>query len=212
MLSFDSEAFYASLAHYNAAIWPAHIAAYALSLAAVLLLFVRTAWSSALIAALLAAAWIWIGAVYHLQHFATINFMAPLLGIAFIAQGLLLAWAGVMTRHVTFGFTRGLAPAAGLVLAALAMLGYPALAWIAGHSWPQLPVLGVAPGPTVIFTFAMFLLTRGQAPVHLVIIPLLWSLIAGTAGWSLGMPLAALLPFVGLGAFALIVWSNRARA
>lgn len=212
MIPFDSVAFFSNLAQYNEAIWPAQIVGYGLGLAAILLLFLRTAWSSALIAALLASAWIWMGAVYHWQHFATINFAAPLFGLAFIVQGALLIWTGVLRRRVTFRFEPGLAAWAGLLLVAFAMAAYPVLAWLAGHGWPQLPAFGVTPCPTDSFTMGFLLLTSGRAPLHLAIIPLFWSLVAGSAAWFLDMPLDAALPVLGLSAFALILWKNRAEA
>jgi uncharacterized protein DUF6064 len=212
MIPFDSVAFFANLAQYNEAIWPAQAVAFALGLVALVLLFARTAWSSMLIAALLAASWLWMGAVYHLQHFATINFLAPILGLAFILQGLLFIWTGLIRRRVTFGFAPGVAAWTGLALAVFAIAGYPALAWGLGHGWPELPAFGVAPCPTGIFTFAMLLTTLGRSPVHLAIIPLLWALISGTAAYFLDMPLDIVMPVIGLGALALIVWKNRAQS
>lgn len=212
MIPFDTAAFFANLAQYNEAIWPAQVVAYALGLAAVFLVFLRSRWSSALIAAILAAAWIWTGAVYHLQHFATINFWAPVFGVAFILQGLLLLWTGVAKRHVIFGFEPGLAGWLGLAFLAFALAGCPALAWLLGHGWPQMQGFGTAPCPTAIFTLGMLLLTLGRSPVLLAIIPLLWSLVAGITAWSLRMPLDASLPALGLSALALILWKNRGQS
>lgn len=212
MLPFTPEVFFSNLAHYNAEIWPAQIIAYGLGFAAIVLLFMRTAWSSPLIAALLSAAWMWIGAVYHLRYFATINVAAPLFGIAFVAQGILFAWTGVITRRVTFRFKPGLAAWVGLALAAIAMVVYPFLGWLAGHGWPQAPVFGVAPCPTTIFTMGLLLLTHGRTPLHLAIIPVVWSLIGGTAVWLLDVPEDILLPLAGVGGLWLIFRKNRAAA
>lgn len=209
MIPFDSVAFFSNLAEYNEAIWPAQIVAFALGLVALLLVFVRASWSSVVVAALLAASWIWMGAIYHLQHFATINFLAPVFGLVFILQGLLLLWTGVIRRRVVFGFESDLPGWIGLAFVTFAMAGYPSLAALLGHGWPQLPAFGVAPCPTTIFTMGLLLLTHGRSPVHLAIIPLLWSLVAGSAAWLLNMPLDATLPALGLSAFALILWKNR---
>jgi hypothetical protein len=212
MLPFTPEVFSANMAQYNEAIWPAQVVAYALGLVVVLLLFRPTAWSSRLIAALLAAAWIWIGAVYHLKHFATINFAAPLFGLAFIIEGLLIAWSGVVMRRIIFCFRTDAASWTGLAFIIFAMAVYPLLGWFAGHAWPHAPLFGVAPCPTVIFTMGLLLTTEGRAPLHLVVIPVLWTLVGGSAAWLLDVPEDLSLPVAGLAGLALIVWKNRTAA
>ena len=210
MLPFTPEVFFANMAQYNEAIWPAQTVAYVLGLVVVLLLFRPTSWSSRLIAALLAGAWIWIGTVYHLKHFATINFAAPLFGLAFIVEGLLIAWSGVATRRITFRFRADAAGWTGLALVTFAMAVYPFLGWLAGHAWPRGAVFGVAPCPTTIFTMGLLLLTEGRTPPHLAIIPVLWSLVGGSAVWLLSVPEDLALPIAGLGGLGLILWKNRA--
>jgi hypothetical protein len=210
MLPFTPEVFFANMAQYNEAIWPAQAVAYVLGLVIVLLLFRPTSQSSRLIAALLAGAWIWIGAVYHLKHFATINFAAPLFGLAFITEGLLIAWSGVITRRVTFRFRADAAGFAGLTFVTFAIVVYPLLGWLAGHAWPRVAMFGVAPCPTTIFTMGLLLLTEGRTPPHLAIIPVLWSLVGGSAVWLLGVPEDLALPIAGLSGLGLILWKNRA--
>jgi hypothetical protein len=210
MLPFTPEVFFANMAQYNEAIWPAQAVAYVLGLVIVLLLFRPTSQSSRLIAALLAGAWIWIGVVYHLKYFATINFAAPLFGLAFITEGLLIAWSGVITRRVTFRFRADAAGFAGLTFVTFAIVVYPLLGWLAGHAWPRGAMFGVAPCPTTIFTMGLLLLTEGRTPPHLAIIPVLWALVGGSAVWLLGVPEDLALPIAGLSGLALILWKNRA--
>ena len=210
MLPFTPEVFFANMAQYNEAIWPAQAVAYVLGLVIVLLLFRPTSQSSRLIAALLAGAWIWIGVVYHLKYFATINFAAPLFGLAFITAGLLIAWSGVITRRVTFRFRADAAGFAGLTFVTFAIVVYPLLGWLAGHAWPRVAMFGVAPCPTTIFTMGLLLLTEGRTPPHLAIIPVLWSLVGGSAVWLLGVPEDLALPIAGLSGLGLILWKNRA--
>jgi hypothetical protein len=52
----------------------------------------------------------------------------------------------------------------GVALIAYAVVIYNALGYVLGHSWPNLPVFGVAPCPTTIFTFGMLLLATGPLP------------------------------------------------
>jgi len=55
----------------------------------------------------------------------------------------------------------------------------------------------------------MLLLTAGRTPLHLALIPLLWTLIAGAAAWVLTIPQDLALSAAGVAAFALILWKNR---
>jgi hypothetical protein len=210
MLPFTADVFFSNLAHYNQAIWPAPIVGQVLALAVLLLVLLPAGWNSRLIAFLLAAAWVWVGVVYHLMHFATVNFAAPLFGAAFVIEGLLLAWAGVATQRISFRFHADPAGWTGLVLVLFALVEFPLLGWSAGHGWLRL--VGTASGPTVIFTIGMLLLAKGRTPLYLMIIPVLWSLAAGTAAWKLEIREDIALPVAGVVGLALVLWKNRSAA
>lgn len=213
MLPFTAEVYFSVLERYNGAVWPAQIFAYGLALAAVAMAWVPFSGSGRAVAGLLAAAWAWIGAVFHLDHFATINFAAPAYGALFIAQALLVAWTGLLRGRLDIGFTGDPYGWAGFGFAAYALVVYPLTAWLAGHGWPQTPLVGLAGAPTIIFTIGLLLLVRGRAPVHLAVIPVIWSLIAGATAWVLATPEDIAVPVAGLGGLALILRKNaRARA
>jgi hypothetical protein len=97
---------------------------------------------------------------------------------------------------------------AGVALAAYAIVGDPAFAWITGQGMAGVRVVGLAPEPTALFTLALLLLADGRAPLYLAAIPVLWTLIAGATAWTLGMPQDLVLPLLGLAAFALLLWKN----
>jgi hypothetical protein len=163
------------------------------------------------IAAILALAWAWNGAVYHMMYFVTINFWADIFGALFIVQALLLLWTGVVRGRLTFRIGDDAASWIGVSLAVFAMIGYPPIGWALGHGWPRAPMFGVAPCPMTIFTMGMLLLAAGRAPVHLFAIPVLWSLIGGTAAWFLGVTEDLALPVAGLGGLVLALWKRRSR-
>jgi len=196
MLPFSREAFFAVFAHYNAAIWPAHIAAYALGGLLVLLALKPRPGNGRIVAAVLAIAWLWMGIVYHMLYFAPINWGAWVFGTFFIGQGLLLAWAGIRGK-LDVHFKRNLFGAVGLGFIAFSMILYPLIGLATDHGWPRGPMFGVAPCPTVIFTVGMLLITTPRAPVHLLIVPVLWSLIGGAAAWQLGILEDLALPIAG---------------
>jgi hypothetical protein len=211
MLSFTAEVYFSLLEQYNRAIWPAQIIAYALALGALFLACRPMRHGSRVIAAALAAAWLWTGIVFHWLQFATISFAAPVIAACFVLQGVLLLWTGVLRGRLAFRCRRGVAGAAGLALAAAALFLHPVLARLTGYRWPQADLVGVAPDSTVLFTVGLLLLSDGRTPWYLLAVPLLWSIVAGLTGWFLGGPELLVLPALGVCGLALILWADWAR-
>ena len=209
MLPFTAEVFFSVFEQYNRAIWPAQIVAYGLGLVVVLLTLRPVPGGNKVIGALLAAAWAWIGVVYHLMHFAAIDVAAPAFGAVFIVQALLFGWTVAIGGKIVFRFRADVFGWTGLGFVLFAMAVYPLVGWLAGHGWPRAPLFGVAPCPTTIFTLGVLLLTEGRTPLRLVLIPVLWSLVGGTAAWLLSVPEDLALPLAGLGGLGLILWKNR---
>lgn len=187
MLPFSPEQFLAVFAAYNAAIWPVQIAAYGLGLIAVVGTLnpgPRCPW---IVAAALAGMWLFTGVAYHWLSFAAINPAAYSFGIAFVLQACLLAYAG-WTGRLKFGGARSpMGRVIGLALILYAAILYPLIGLVA-HGYPAVPLLGVTPCPVTIFTLGCLLLTRVPVPWWVIAIPILWSLIGGTAAFLLRVP------------------------
>lgn len=211
MLPFGQDAFFALFEQYNYAIWPAQIVAYGLALAALALAARPVVGAGRMIGAILALAWAWNGVVYHVLFFATINFWADLFGAFFVVEALLLLWIGVVRGRLDFRVGRDVYSWIGVALAIFALAIYPLIGWGLGHAWPRAPMFGVAPCPMTIFTMGLLLLAAGRAPLYLAIIPVLWSLVGGTAAWFLGVTEDLALPVAGLGGLALVFIKNRRR-
>jgi hypothetical protein len=110
----------------------------------------------------------------------------------------------------SFRFRQDVLGWSGLLLCLLALVAYPLLGWLAGHGWPRAAAFGVAPAPTVIFTFGMLLLLEGRAPLYLAVIPLLWSLAAGSAAVvRLGILEDSSVLLAGVVGFGLLLWKRR---
>jgi hypothetical protein len=209
MLPFTAEILFSSFETYNLALWPLPILAPVLAVAIVLLTLRRVRHGDRAIGALLALAWVWIGVGYFILHFAAFDFAAPLYGGLFVVQALLLAWTGFVRGRLAFRFGADLFVWCGIVVALAAALAGPLGDGLFGRGWASARVVGLAPGPTAVFTLGMLLLTAGRTPLHLAIIPLLWTLVAGATAWILSIPQDLALPIVGVGAFALLLWKNR---
>jgi hypothetical protein len=89
------------------------------------------------------------------------------------------------------------------------MLGYPLLGSAFGHLYPVSPVFGVAPCPTVIFTFGLLLWSTARVPGYVLVIPFLWSLLGFSAAVSLGMREDYGLVVAGLLGTALLLLRGR---
>ena len=211
MLSFTAEVFFSLLGQYNGAIWPAQIVAGLLGLGALFLASRPARGSDRVVAAILAAAWLWVAIVFHWTYFAAISFAAPVAAACFAVQAVLLFWRGVLRGGLAFRFRRDLAGWCGLGLGLFALAIHPLLGGLAGRPWPSAEWFGVAPDPTVIYTIGLLLLIDGRRPLGLMAVPLLWALAAGAAAWFLAMPEVLLLPAIALAGLVLMLWQNRRR-
>ncbi len=207
-LPFTTEQFLAVFAAYNHAIWPAQIIGYGLGIAVVVLALRPVRYAGRIIAGILGLYWIWMGVAYHLLHFSAINQAATLFGLAFVVQGVLFLLVGGLAGRLAFCADRSLMGLVGAAFVAYAMIGYPLLGAAFGHVYPTAPVFGVAPCPTVIFTFGLLLWTATRVPGYLLVIPFLWTLLGFSAAASLGMREDFGLVLAGLVGTGLIVWRD----
>lgn len=207
-IPFTVEQFFSVFGSYNDAIWPAQIIAYALGVLAVFF-GIRAGRSSArVVSAVLALFWVWMGVFYHILHFSTINPAARLFGVFFILQGLLIALIGSIRNRLSFSSVLDPYTIVGWCFIAYAMIVYPLIGIALGHSYPQVPMFGVAPCPATIFTFGLLLWVRNQIPIYLLVIPFLWSLIGVSAAFKLGVPQDYGLGVAGILGTILIVRRN----
>lgn len=195
---------------YDDAIWPAHIVAYALCFLALWITLRSFAGSARLVAAVLAAVWIWNGIAFQMLFFSKINWIAWPIGLLFVIQGLCFFVVGAARNRLDFRFAPdSLAGKCGIVFAAAALIVYPLLQSPLGLGWPGTGLVGVAPGPTTLFTLGLLLMVEIRAPVFLFAVPLMWSAIAGAAGLVLMVPQDIWLPAAALLAVILSVFKNR---
>lgn len=187
MLPFTRAQFFEVFAAYNVAVWPAPLVASALGLLMVVGLLRPVPGRDRLVAAGLAAMWIWTGIAYHALHFAAINRAAFGFAALFVLQGLLFVEAGVLRGRLVFGGARGARAGLGWSLVAYAGVLYPLLGLAAGHAYPALPMFGIAPCPVVLFTFGVLLLATAAVPRRLLVIPAAWAIVGGSAAFLLGV-------------------------
>ncbi len=198
---------------YNEAVWPVQVLAYGLALLMLDFVVWPSPQKTRLVAGGLAAMWLWTGVAYHAMYFSTISAAAWGFGALFLIQGLLFIEAGVLRRQLAFGLAEGWTGWLGwlgLALVAYSSLVYPLLGQTLGRGYPAMPTFGITPCPVTLFTFGLFLLTTAPIPRRLLVIPVVWSLIGGSAAFKLDIPQDWPLFASGLTVIALL-WRDAAR-
>ncbi len=185
-LPFNSTDFFNVFGLYNSAVWPLQTFAYVLALFVLFLYLKRHPDAGKATFILLSLLWLINGIGYHLIYFSAINKAAFVFGGLFVVQALLFAWMAYKTP---------IAPpeimparrAAAVAIILYAMVLYSLIGHFSGHVYPNAPVFGVAPCPTVIFTFGVLLLSTDRLRWALSLIPLLWALVGTSAAFVLGV-------------------------
>lgn len=207
-LPFTEEQFLNVFRDYNVSVWPMQVFLVLTGLAAVFFAVVPRRASGRIITGILSFLWLWIGAVYHLLFFRTINPAAVLFGALFLLQGLLFVYAGLVRKSLGFHFRTDAYGLTGAALLLYAFVVYPTLGYILGHGYPSSPTFGL-PCPTTIFTFAILLWAERRVPVYILVIPFLWSLLGFSAAISLGIFEDIGLLVAGVVATGLVIIRNR---
>lgn len=179
-LMFSPRTYWRLVEQYNRDVWPAQPLAAGTAL--LLLLWLSAAPradASRVVAAALAATWLWVGWAFHWQRYATINWAAPYFAVAFGLEAALLVVLGVLTRgrHRPAGVAgRNL----GWALTVSGLLLYPLAGLAAGRPWSQAEFFGVMPEPTAMATLGLVLAGAQPYRKSLFIVPVL-SLMSGFA-------------------------------
>ena len=173
-LLFSPRTYYRTVELYNLAIWPAQLVGLAIGLAIVAMLVRNGRHRDRIIAALLAACWLWIGWAFLYQRYAQINWVAPWFAAAFALEALLLAGIGAVAGRVAFQPASARGFWIPIALIVIIDLGYPLLAPLTGRSWTTAEVVGVAADPTALATVVILALARGRVRWLVLVVPLLW--------------------------------------
>lgn len=187
-LPFTTEQFFAVFAEYNMAVWPAQFVLVAAAFATVVAAVVSPSPTKGqFVSAVLAGLWAWLGIGYHLAFFSKINPLAYGFAAVSLAACAIFLWQGVLMKRLRFAWSGGVRSFAGGTCIVFAILGYPAWAIAAGHTYPAFPTFGL-PCPTTIYTIGMLGLLVKPAPVSVFVVPVVWCLIGGQSAFLLGVP------------------------
>lgn len=202
-IPFTTELFFNVIENYNLSVFPAQIFISILALASVFLIHSKSRWKNKLIGGYLALLWIWIGIVYHLIFFTSINQAAYLFGAFFILQGVLFLFETIGRENLQFEFKRETSNVFAYFFIIFGIIIYPILLYFLEGSLNKTITLGL-PCPSTILTFGFLMLTSKKFPKYLLIIPLLWTFVGTSAAFNFGvypdymMPLSAIIAIIYL--------------
>jgi hypothetical protein len=186
-LPFTREEFFGVFAAYNDHLWPFSVVLWIVT-AAVFVLTIRIPLRMNRTASiLLAVHWAWPALAYHVAFFSAINRAAYLFAALFLIQATLLTWIGVIRNRLQFEEKRSGRQSFGYALVIYALI-YPLLG---------VPAFGI-PCPSTILTIGFLVGANGGFPTALIFIPIIWSVIGGSATILLGVSADAVLLFAGI--------------
>jgi hypothetical protein len=190
-LPYTLEVFFVSMERYNREVAPVTVAA----TAAILVAFGLAAWprargatwSARVLAGVLGLCWCAVGALHQLGHMAKLDFLAPVYGVAWITEGVLLIVAGTVVGGLRFALGNRLTRVVGSGLVLLGAVAYPLAVVLSGYSAASAPLPGTAPGPTAIVTSGFLVAARGPRwlRVALSTMPVAWGGVAAASAYLL---------------------------
>jgi len=197
MIPFSAEVYFSLFEDANLAQWPAQLIAYGLAVCIITLARKPSRFGDRLIPVILAAGWCWIGISFFDRVLSPVLWAAWIFKVAFLFQAVLFLATAFLPKPIPFhmhadniGWTAGSLLVVGLLI-------YPVLAAQLGHAWPLAQLLGVAPGPSVVFTIAVLSLAPGTMSRLLAVIPALSVLISAYVAWDLAIWEDLLLALAG---------------
>jgi len=200
--TFRLDTYYRLFESYNAAIWPAHVAAIFLGAAvAWLLRGPAGAGRARLAAGILAATWLWTAIAFHATHYATIHRAARSFAWAFGLEAALLVGVAVLGGKRAPARPGDRAGRVGLALVVFGLAVQPVVGLLFGRTWRQVEVFGVAPDPTAVATLGAVLLAGGRVRWLLLALPVAWCAFSGATLLAMGTPAGWVM--VGAAALAL---------
>lgn len=195
-LPFTPAHFFEVFAAYNRVLWPFALALWLYALAGVIVFARSRDGSRRFVVTLLALQWAWVALAYHAAFFSRINPAAWLFAGFFLTQSVLFVWLGIVRAelHFSSGGSPRHVVAWALIIYSLV---YPAIVQLEGHAFPAAPTFGV-PCPTTLLTIGFLLAADPPWPRVIAIVPVAWTVVAGSAAVLFGVRADLMLWVAGI--------------
>ena len=182
---FTPEQFFEVFEEYNTAVFPAQFLFIGLGILGIVLIHKQKNYGNYFITGFLGFLWLWIGFIYHIGYFTSINKAAYGFGALFILQGAFFV-RELFRSNLEFNLKRNTRTYLGYFFILFGLLLYPLFGYLFGAEFNTTISLGL-PCPTTILTFGFFMLTNSKFPKYLLIIPTLWAIIGTFAAVNFGV-------------------------
>lgn len=207
-MPFTAEQFFQVFRDYNLSVWPMQVIMNLLAAFIIFSAIKKYKYGNAIISGILGFLWLWTGIIYHLIFFTSINKAAYIFGTMFIIQAILFLYYGIFINIFSFIYKTDIYGITGIISVVYALIIYPVIGFIAGHTYPDNPTFGL-PCPSVIFTFGILLFSNKKMPVYILIIPLLWSVIGFFAALNFSVYEDIGLLIAGVTGLGMILYRNK---
>lgn len=182
---FTPDQFFEIFEKYNSAVFPAQFVFLLLGILAIIFLHSKGRSKNYYIGGLLSLLWLWIGIIYHISFFTSINKAAYAFGSLFIIQGIFF-FIELLRNRLEFNFSGKARDYIGYFFIIFGLIIYPTISYLLEGSWSRTIALGL-PCPTTILTFGFLMMTTSKFSKYLLIIPTLWAIIGTGAATSFGV-------------------------
>jgi hypothetical protein len=172
-LLFSPRVYWRLFALHNHALWPLHVPALLIGASIPLLVSRHDRQADRAVAAILAAAWLWVGWSFLWHRYAAINWAAGYAALLFAVEALLLVWISI-ANGLSFAGAGIARRAIGLGLFLFALGLHPFLPIWTGRTFETSASFGIAPDPTVIATLGLLCMASAKRAWVLFPIPILW--------------------------------------
>jgi hypothetical protein len=170
-LMFSPEIYWRLVERYNRDVWPLQLPALAAGCVALWLAIAPRAGAQRITALVLAAAWMWTGWAFHWQRYASINWAANYLAVAFSVQTVLLLAVAMFGARGGIVHPSPLARRIGLGVAVCGVLLYPLAGLLFGRPIAQAEVFGLMPDPTALTTLGLLFASAVRYRRALAVLP-----------------------------------------
>jgi hypothetical protein len=201
---FTTEQFFEVFERYNAGMFPSQILILILGIAGILLIHTRNPIKNKSIGGLLGLLWLWMGLVYHIGYFSSINKAAYVFGGLFILQGLIILYESYIKNRLVFRFKGQFTDYLGYFFILFGLMIYPVISLAIEQSLARTIALGL-PCPSTILTFGFLMLTDKKLAGYLLIIPSVWAVIGLSAAINFGVYQDVMMPVAAIFADLLII-------
>ncbi|MDJ0686502.1 MAG: DUF6064 family protein [Alphaproteobacteria bacterium] len=192
-LPYDAEVYAVLMADYNRRWLAMVLLMSALALAALWLAWRNHVQGPRLLGCVLAFMAAWVGVAHQGLMMAEVNFAASAYAAAWLAFAFWLA-ARLAFAPPPRRLEPGRLRLVGVLVMAAALVLYPALQVLAAVPPGATDLIGVAPNATALFAAGAALAVAPRRRFDLLIVPVLWSGVAGLHGYLLGLPADYLIP------------------